>query len=81
MSQGKYSQTCQYRHQANTGSNLLGYFVLQSESVAKHCLIKKARLILKEYEIQEAMENFVFPDEIETKLMKMRKLMNIFYDP
>ena len=30
---------------------------------------------------QEAMENFVFPDEIETKLMKMRKLMNIFYVP
>ena len=31
--------------------------------------------------LQEAMENFVFPDEIETKLMKMRKLMNIFYVP
>ena len=27
---------------------------------------------------QEAMENFVFPDEIKTKLMKMSKLMNIF---
>ena len=25
------------------------------------------------------MENFVFPDEIETKLMKMSKLKNIFY--
>ena len=30
---------------------------------------------------QEAMENFVFPDEIKTKLMKMRKLKNIFYVP
>ena len=30
------------------------------------------------YGIQEAMENFVFPDEIKTKLMKMSKLMNIF---
>ena len=28
---------------------------------------------------QEAMENFVFPDEIKTKLMKMSKLKNIFY--
>ena len=27
---------------------------------------------------QEAMENFVFPDEIKTKLMKMTKLY-IFY--
>ena len=35
----------------------------------------------KDYYEQEAMENFVFPDEIETKLMKMRKLMNIFYVP
>ena len=25
------------------------------------------------------MENFVFPDEIKTKLMKMNKLMNTFY--
>ena len=33
------------------------------------------------YEIQEAMENFVFPDEIKAKLMKMSKLMNIFYVP
>ena len=37
--------------------------------------------IMYHYRIQEAMENFVFPDEIETKLMKMRKLMNIFYVP
>ena len=28
---------------------------------------------------QEAMENFVFPNEIKTKLMKMNKLINIFY--
>ena len=27
------------------------------------------------------MENFVFPDEIKTKLMKMSKLTNIFYVP
>ena len=27
---------------------------------------------------QEAMENFVFPDLIKTKLMKMNELMNIF---
>ena len=27
------------------------------------------------------MENFVFPDEIKTKLMKMSKLINIFYVP
>ena len=33
------------------------------------------------YNLQEAMENFVFPDEIQTKLMKMSKLMNIFYAP
>ena len=26
-------------------------------------------------ELQEAMENFVFPDEIKTKLMKMYELM------
>ena len=31
--------------------------------------------------IQEAMENLVFPDEIKTKLMKMSKLKNIFYVP
>ena len=31
------------------------------------------------YLLQEVMENFVFPDEIKTKLMKMGKLMNIFY--
>ena len=30
---------------------------------------------------QEATENFVFPDEIKAKLMKMSKLMNIFYVP
>ena len=29
-------------------------------------------------ELQEAMENFVFPDEIKTKLMKMYELINIF---
>ena len=33
------------------------------------------------YYSQEAMENFVFPDEIKAKLMKMSKLMNIFYVP
>ena len=33
------------------------------------------------YAGQEAMENFVFPDEIITKLMKMSKLKNIFYVP
>ena len=33
------------------------------------------------YVKQEAMENFVFPDEIKAKLMKMSKLMNIFYVP
>ena len=33
------------------------------------------------YTKQEAMENFVFPDEIKTKLMKMSKLRNIFYVP
>ena len=27
------------------------------------------------------MENFVFPDEIKRKLMKMSKLMNIFLRP
>ena len=27
------------------------------------------------------MENFVFPDEIKTKLIKMNKLMNIFSRP
>ena len=32
------------------------------------------------YKIQEAMENFVFPDEIKTNLMKINKLMNIFYE-
>ena len=34
--------------------------------------------------LQEAMENFVFPDEIKTKLMnlmKMNKLMKIFTFP
>ena len=35
----------------------------------------------REYKLQEAMENFVFPDEIKTKLMKMSKLRNIFYVP
>ena len=29
--------------------------------------------------LQEAMENFVFPNEIKTKLMKMNKLINIIY--
>ena len=31
--------------------------------------------------MQEAMENFVFPDEIKTKLMKMSKFKNISYIP
>ena len=31
-----------------------------------------------QYHEQEAMENFVFPDKIKTKLMKMSQLMNIF---
>ena len=31
--------------------------------------------------LQEAMENFVFPNEIKTKLMKMSILKNIFYVP
>ena len=35
----------------------------------------------KSMEKQEAMENFVFPDEIKTKLMQMSKLKNIFYVP
>ena len=30
------------------------------------------------YELQEAMENFVFPDENKTKLIKMLELGNIF---
>ena len=30
---------------------------------------------------QEAMENFVFPDEIKTKLIKISKLKNIFDIP
>ena len=30
---------------------------------------------------QEALENFVFPDEIKRKLMRMSKLVNIFYVP
>ena len=33
------------------------------------------------YTKQEAMENFVFPDEIKTKIMKMSKLNNILYVP
>ena len=33
------------------------------------------------YVLQEAIENFVFPEEIETKLTKMSKFMNIFYVP
>ena len=33
------------------------------------------------YKVLEAMENFVFPDEIKTKSMKMSKLKNIFYVP
>ena len=33
------------------------------------------------YGKQEAMENFVFPDEIKTKLMKMSKLMKNFNVP
>ena len=31
--------------------------------------------------VQEAMENFVFPYEIKTQLMKMSKFKNIFYVP
>ena len=34
--------------------------------------------LMKNYSQQEAMENFVFPDAIKTKLMKMSKLINIF---
>ena len=30
---------------------------------------------------QEAMENFVFPDEIKSELIRMIKLVNIFYVP
>ena len=29
---------------------------------------------VKNYEVQEAMENFVFPDEIKTKMMKIDKI-------
>ena len=42
----------------------------------EHIILKLAL-----YDLQEAMENFVFPDEIKAKLMKMSKLMNIFYVP
>ena len=41
----------------------------------------QALFLLHPYEEQEAMENFVFPDEIKTKLMKMSKLINIFLCP
>ena len=33
----------------------------------------KIEINLPEYKIQEAMENFVFPDEIRTKMMKINK--------
>ena len=36
-------------------------------------------VLANNYPIQEAMENFVFSDEIKTKLMKMSKLINILY--
>ena len=36
---------------------------------------------LTTYYAQEAMENFVFPDEIKTKLMKMSKLKIFFMSP
>ena len=42
---------------------------------------KKIIAAVAAYYSQKAMENFVFPDEITTKmtnLMKMNKLMNIF---
>ena len=42
-------------------------------------LVVVAKNHTKRLYIKEAMENFVFPDEIKTKLMKMNKLMNIFY--
>ena len=38
-------------------------------------------LHLRHYILQEAMENFVFPEEIKTKLMNMSKLKSIFYFP
>ena len=48
-------------------------------TLAKMCLQVMIILCYTHYEIQEAMENFVFPNEIKIKLMKMSKLMNIFY--
>ena len=44
----------------------------------------KKNIVAAAYYLQEAMENFVLPDKITTKmtnLMKMNKLMNIFYVP
>ena len=32
----------------------------------------------RDYSTQEAMENFVFPDEVKTKLMRMSKLVTFF---
>ena len=41
-------------------------------------MVKKAVTQQENYLSQEAMENFVFPNENKTKLMKMYELMSIF---
>ena len=55
-------------------TNGINCFLAQQESAtALHSVLYSL--------LQEAMESFVFPDEIKTKLMKMNKLMNIFSRP
>ena len=52
-----------------------------------HCILAEAigniadKVLVCMLKLQKTMENFIFPDEIKTKWLKMCKLKNIFYVP
>ena len=54
---------------------------LLTRDISHHQLWKNSSLLQLVYSQQEAMENFVFPDEIKSELIRMIKLVNIFYVP
>ena len=55
----------------------LGIWQIGRERII-HLLITLISTALAKYTLQEAMENFVFPYEIETKLMRMYETFFLF---
>ena len=50
------------------------YYLLSLPNVGKECVVVYTFIYFT-----RGHENFVFPDETKTKLIKINKLMNIFY--